>query len=100
MSPLSFEPALSSPSLLAPPGYAAWREWPSADVVRVAAIDPAAEAKLVGLSRAMVGGSYLRSTTRPHTTKPASVKWLAIPTLAASESVLGEQLAFAAANAL
>ena len=39
--PLSFAPALSSPSLLAPPVYAALSEWPCADEVRVAAIDPA-----------------------------------------------------------
>jgi len=39
--PLSFAPALSSPSLLAPPVYAALGEWPFADEVRVAAIDPA-----------------------------------------------------------
>ena len=39
--PLSFSPALSSPSLLAPPVYAALRAWPGADEIRVAAIDPA-----------------------------------------------------------
>ena len=39
--PLSFAPALSSPSLLAPPVYAALREWPGAAEIRVAAIDPA-----------------------------------------------------------
>ena len=39
--PLSFAPALSSPSLLAPPVYAALSEWPFADEVLVAAIDPA-----------------------------------------------------------
>ena len=39
--PLSFQPALSSPELLAPPVYAALRAWPAADEVRVAAIDPA-----------------------------------------------------------
>jgi prolyl-tRNA editing enzyme YbaK/EbsC (Cys-tRNA(Pro) deacylase) len=38
--PLSFAPALSSPSLLAPPVYAALREWPGAAEIRVAAIDP------------------------------------------------------------
>jgi prolyl-tRNA editing enzyme YbaK/EbsC (Cys-tRNA(Pro) deacylase) len=42
MSPsLSFAPALSSPSLLAPPVYSALREWPAAAEIRVAAIDPA-----------------------------------------------------------
>ncbi|MGA9830495.1 MAG: YbaK/EbsC family protein [Trebonia sp.] len=39
--PLSFAPALSSPSLLAPPVYATLREWPGAAEIRVAAIDPA-----------------------------------------------------------
>ena len=39
--PLSFQPALSSPELLAPPVYAALRSWPAADEVQVAAIDPA-----------------------------------------------------------
>jgi prolyl-tRNA editing enzyme YbaK/EbsC (Cys-tRNA(Pro) deacylase) len=39
--PLSFAPALSSPSLLAPPVQAALRDWPAAADVRVAAIDPA-----------------------------------------------------------
>jgi prolyl-tRNA editing enzyme YbaK/EbsC (Cys-tRNA(Pro) deacylase) len=39
--PLSFQPALSSPELLAPPVYAALRSWSAADEVRVAAIDPA-----------------------------------------------------------
>jgi prolyl-tRNA editing enzyme YbaK/EbsC (Cys-tRNA(Pro) deacylase) len=39
--PLSFAPALSSPSLLALPVYAALREWPGAAEIRVAAIDPA-----------------------------------------------------------
>ena len=39
--PLSFAPALSSPSLLAPTVYAALLEWPGAAEIRVAAIDPA-----------------------------------------------------------
>jgi len=39
--PLSFQPALSAPSLLAPPVQEALRSWPFADEVRVAAIDPA-----------------------------------------------------------
>ena len=39
--PLSLMPALSSPSLLAPLVHAALSEWPFADEVRVAAIDPA-----------------------------------------------------------
>jgi len=38
---LSFAPALSSPSLLAPAVSGALRSWPFADEVRVAAIDPA-----------------------------------------------------------
>jgi prolyl-tRNA editing enzyme YbaK/EbsC (Cys-tRNA(Pro) deacylase) len=39
--PLSFQPALSAPTLLAPPVHEALRSWPFADEVRVAAIDPA-----------------------------------------------------------
>ena len=39
--PLSFQPALSAPSLLAPPVQEALRSLPFADEVRVAAIDPA-----------------------------------------------------------
>jgi prolyl-tRNA editing enzyme YbaK/EbsC (Cys-tRNA(Pro) deacylase) len=38
---LSFAPALSAPSLLAPPVYTALLEWPGAAEIRVAAIDPA-----------------------------------------------------------
>ena len=38
--PLSFAPALSAPSLLARPVYAALLEWPGAAEIRVAAIDP------------------------------------------------------------
>ncbi len=60
--------------------------------LNVAAIDPGAEARLVGLSRAMVGGSYLTSSNHPRVTKPGSVKWLAIPAIAASRSLLGERL--------
>jgi prolyl-tRNA editing enzyme YbaK/EbsC (Cys-tRNA(Pro) deacylase) len=37
---LSFQPALSRPELLAPPVTVALREWPGADEVLVAAIDP------------------------------------------------------------
>jgi prolyl-tRNA editing enzyme YbaK/EbsC (Cys-tRNA(Pro) deacylase) len=39
--PLSFSPALSAPSLLAPPVLEALRGWPLAGEIRVAAIDPA-----------------------------------------------------------
>jgi prolyl-tRNA editing enzyme YbaK/EbsC (Cys-tRNA(Pro) deacylase) len=39
--PLSFQSALSAPGLLAPPVYAALRDLPDADQIRVAAIDPA-----------------------------------------------------------
>jgi putative ABC transport system permease protein len=71
-----------------PPKVAFEFEFP----INVAAIDPEAEARLVGLSRAMVGGSYLTSSNRPRVTKPGSVKWLAIPAIAASRSLLGERL--------
>jgi len=39
--PLEFRPALSEPRLLAPPVLAALRDWPPAEEVRVAEIDPA-----------------------------------------------------------
>jgi prolyl-tRNA editing enzyme YbaK/EbsC (Cys-tRNA(Pro) deacylase) len=39
--PLSFQSALSAPGLVAPPVYAALRDLPDADQIRVAAIDPA-----------------------------------------------------------
>jgi prolyl-tRNA editing enzyme YbaK/EbsC (Cys-tRNA(Pro) deacylase) len=39
--PLSLEPALTQPGLLAPPVAAALRAWPAAEEIRVAAIDPA-----------------------------------------------------------
>jgi prolyl-tRNA editing enzyme YbaK/EbsC (Cys-tRNA(Pro) deacylase) len=38
---LSFQSVLSAPSLVAPPVYAALRDLPGADQIRVAAIDPA-----------------------------------------------------------
>ena len=38
---LTYQPALSAPSLLAPPVHEALRAWPFADEVRVAEIDPA-----------------------------------------------------------
>jgi prolyl-tRNA editing enzyme YbaK/EbsC (Cys-tRNA(Pro) deacylase) len=39
--PLEFHPALSQPRLLASPVFAALRDWPPAEEVRVAEIDPA-----------------------------------------------------------
>jgi prolyl-tRNA editing enzyme YbaK/EbsC (Cys-tRNA(Pro) deacylase) len=39
--PLSFQSVLSAPDLVAPPVYAALRDWPAADQIRVAPIDPA-----------------------------------------------------------
>jgi prolyl-tRNA editing enzyme YbaK/EbsC (Cys-tRNA(Pro) deacylase) len=39
--PLTFQPALDAPGLVAPPVYAALRALPGADQVRVAPIDPA-----------------------------------------------------------
>lgn len=39
--PLSFQPVLSAPELVAPPVYAALRAWPAAEEIRVAPIDPA-----------------------------------------------------------
>ena len=56
--------------------------------LNVSAIDPEAEAKLVGLRRAMVSGSYLSSLARPRRVR----EWRAIPVLAASRSFVDEQL--------
>jgi hypothetical protein len=56
--------------------------------LNVSAIDPQAEAKLVGLRRAMVSGSYLSSLARPRRVRV----WRAIPVLAASRSFVDEQL--------
>lgn len=56
--------------------------------VNVSAIDPAAEAKLVGLRRAMVSGGYLSSSARPRQFHV----WDAIPAVAASHSFVDEQL--------
>jgi prolyl-tRNA editing enzyme YbaK/EbsC (Cys-tRNA(Pro) deacylase) len=39
--PLTFQPALDAPDLLAPPVYAVLRDLPGSDQIRVAAIDPA-----------------------------------------------------------
>jgi prolyl-tRNA editing enzyme YbaK/EbsC (Cys-tRNA(Pro) deacylase) len=38
--PLTLQPALSAPELLAPPVYAALRAWPAAEEIQVARIDP------------------------------------------------------------
>ena len=59
--------------------------------LNVAAIDPAAEAKLVGLSKAVVGGSYLKASSGPRRVK-GSPSWLAIPAIAASRSFVDDQL--------
>jgi putative ABC transport system permease protein len=57
----------------------------------VAAIDPGAEAKLVGLSHAMVAGSYLTASARPRVGGTGNF-WLQIPVIAASRSFVDEQL--------
>jgi putative ABC transport system permease protein len=57
--------------------------------INVSAVDPAAEAKLVGLRRAMVSGSYLSSSARPRLYRGT---WREIPVLAASRSFVDEQL--------
>ena len=56
--------------------------------LNISAIDPEAEAKLVGLRQAMVSGSYLSSSSRP---RQAGL-WREIPVLAASRSFVDEQL--------
>jgi ABC-type lipoprotein release transport system permease subunit len=56
--------------------------------LNISAIDPEAEAKLVGLRRAMVSGRYLSSSSRPR----LAGLWREIPVLAASRSFVDEQL--------
>lgn len=60
--------------------------------INVSAIDPEAEAKLVGLRHAMVSGSYLSSSSRPRLLKRGVPAWREIPVLAASHSFVDEQL--------
>jgi putative ABC transport system permease protein len=59
--------------------------------INVAAIDPGAEARLVGLSRAMISGRYLTGSIRPRQVS-ANPTWLAIPVLAASRTFVHERL--------
>jgi putative ABC transport system permease protein len=59
--------------------------------LNVAAIDPAAEAKLVGLSHAMVAGTYLKASSTPRRGGSDNL-WLEIPAVAASRSFVDEQL--------
>jgi hypothetical protein len=59
--------------------------------LNVAAIDPAAEAKLVGLSRALVSGRYLTAASRPRD-EARNPSWRTIPALAASRSFVDERL--------
>jgi putative ABC transport system permease protein len=59
--------------------------------INVSAIDPEAEAKLVGLRGAMVSGSYLSNSTRPRLIG-GSPTWREIPVLAASRSFVDEHL--------
>jgi putative ABC transport system permease protein len=60
--------------------------------LNISAIDPGAEAKLVGLRGAMVSGSYLSSLARPRLFKGSSTAWREIPVLGASRSFVDEQL--------
>jgi hypothetical protein len=59
--------------------------------LNVAAIDPQAEAKLVGLPRAMVSGRYLTASSRPRD-ESSNPSWLTIPVLAASRSFVDEMV--------
>jgi putative ABC transport system permease protein len=59
--------------------------------INVAAIDPRAEARLVGLSRAMVSGRYLTGSIRPRH-RSGNPGWLEIPVLAASRTFVHEHL--------
>ncbi len=60
--------------------------------LNISAIDPEAEAQLVGLRRAIVSGSYLSSSSRLRLSKGSSTTWRTIPVLAASRSFVDEQL--------
>jgi ABC-type lipoprotein release transport system permease subunit len=61
--------------------------------VNVAAVDPAAEARLVGLDRALVSGRYLKADDRPRLLPdPSFDHVLSIPALEASRTFVDEQL--------
>jgi putative ABC transport system permease protein len=71
------------------PGQApeVWARW--SVPVLIAAVDPQAEAKLDGLNRSLVSGTYLAEDARdgqPTTTHP----WLSVPVLAAAGTSTGE----------
>lgn len=63
-----------------------------------AAIDPPAEAKLVGLDQAMVGGRYLTAADRPvvrgtsHEKDGHDDRYLSLPTMIADQSYVDEQV--------
>jgi putative ABC transport system permease protein len=78
--------AIGGPALVLPPVVDFSFELP----LNISAIDPEAEAKLVGLQRAMVSGHYLSSLARPRLSKGHSFS--EIPVLAASRSFVDEQL--------
>jgi putative ABC transport system permease protein len=61
--------------------------------VNLAAIDPAQEAKLLHLNRAVVSGRYLTESERPHSEVDRyQNRWRRIPVLAASRSFVDERL--------
>jgi hypothetical protein len=61
--------------------------------VTIAAIDPTAETRLLGLSRAVVSGRYLTEDDRPRVRRDQwGSPWLRIPMLAAARSFVGERL--------
>jgi putative ABC transport system permease protein len=60
--------------------------------VNVAAVDPAAEDRLLGLRSAVASGRYLSGSDRPRVATYSDGLWLNIPVLAASRSFVDEQL--------
>jgi hypothetical protein len=61
--------------------------------VNVAAIDPTAEAKLVGLRRALVAGRYLGPQTHERVVAEPDMRILRIPALESTRTFVDEQLA-------
>jgi putative ABC transport system permease protein len=69
------------------PGFAVYWSFP----MLIAAVDPAAEAKLDGLNRAVISGRYLGESARPALRLgPGGVSSTTFPVLAAARSGIGE----------
>ncbi|NEA32048.1 ABC transporter permease [Streptomyces sp. SID13031] len=67
-------------------------------MIQAAAIDPPAEAKLVGLDQAMIGGRYLSAGDQPvvagvnHSEDGYDDRYLSVPTMMADKSYVDEQV--------